>query len=310
MTEVNATDDTGLSGVATRYTLRMRILITGAGGQLGRSLLRAFDGDDVTALSRAELDVSDAAAVAHALESARPDAVVHAAALTDTALCEREPELALAVNATGSEHVARACDRAGARLVAVSTNEVFEGRKREPYREDDEPAPLNVYGRSKLAGEERARAACPQTLVVRTAWLYGEGGNNFVEKVRAAASAGKQLRFVDDEIATPTSTDDLADAIRRLLEADAAPGIYHLANAGEASRYDWARAILDECGMRDVPIERVTTRELRASGYAGPEKPAYSVLANAHAAALGVTMRPWPRALAAYLERSRLPLNG
>lgn len=299
-----------MSAVRTRYTLRMRILITGGGGQLARSLARALDGFDVTALSRAELDVTDAGAVEAAIAGIASDVVIHCAALTDTSLCEREPERAEAVNGRGAENVAAACARNDARLVAISTNEVFDGGKREPYREDDVPAPVNAYGRSKLLGERLAAAACPDTLIVRTSWLYGEGGNNFVEKVRTAASAGKPLRFVEDEIATPTSTEDLAGAVRNLIQTEAPAGVYHLANSGSASRFDWARAILDESGIDRVAVEPVTMQQLRAGGYSGPEKPPYSVLANEHAAALGVTLRPWREALVSYLERSRLPLNG
>jgi dTDP-4-dehydrorhamnose reductase len=288
----------------------MQILITGAGGQLGRELQRALAGHDVTALARAQLDVCDAEAVRAAVERARPEAVVHCAALTDTTRCEREPELAVAVNAGGAENVARACAAAGARLLAISTNEVFDGETGAPYAEDDEPSAVNAYGRSKLEGERRARAAHADTLVVRAAWLYGEGEANFIEKVRAAARAGRTLRFVTDEVATPTADADLATALRALLERQAPAGVYHLTNEGEASRYDWAAEIL-RLSRIDAPIERVTTAELRAGGYAGPRKPRYSVLANTRAAALGVTLRPWQEALAAFVarERARVPAD-
>jgi dTDP-4-dehydrorhamnose reductase len=288
----------------------MRILITGGHGQLGRSLMRALSAHDIAALSHAELDVADARTVDAAFERHRPEAVVHSAALTDTMRCEREPGAARAINAIGSENVARACARNGARLVAVSTNEVFDGEKRTPYTEDDAPRAVNAYGASKLDGERLAGAVCPGTLVARTSWLYGDGGNNFIEKVRAAAAAGRKLSFVTDEIAAPTSTEDLAQAIRQLLEQDAPAGVYHLVNEGEASRYDWARAILRLSSMADVPVEAVTTAELRAGGYTGPRKPAYSVLANTRARRLGITLRPWQEALAAYFERARAAADG
>lgn len=287
----------------------MRILITGGGGQLGRSLVRALASHDVAALSHRDLDVDDAASVAAAFERVRPEAVVHCAALTDTTRCEAEPELARAINAGGSENVARACAAAGARLVAISTNEVFDGERSSPYAETDATSPLNAYARSKLEGEQLAIAADPATIIVRTSWLYGDGGNNFVEKVLAAARAGRHLSFVTDEVASPTATEDLAEAIRALIERDAPPGIYHLANEGTASRYDWAREILQLAGM-DAPVDAVTTAELRARGYAGPHKPAYSVLANTRAAALGITLRPWREALAAYMERARVAADG
>lgn len=288
----------------------MRILITGGNGQLGRSLVRALGAHDIAALSHAKLDVADVRSVDAAFERHKPDVVVHAAALTDTARCEREPAAARAANAIGTENVAGACARAGARLVAVSTNEVFDGEKRTPYLEDDDARAVNAYGASKLEGERLAMAACADTLIARTCWLYGEGANNFIEKVRAAAQSGRKLSFVTDEIASPTSSEDLAQAVRELLERHAPAGIYHLANDGDASRYDWAREILLLAGMSGVPVEAVTTEQLRAGGYAGPRKPAYSVLANTRARALGIALRPWQEALAAYFERARVAADG
>ncbi len=288
----------------------MRILITGGNGQLGRSLVRALAVHDVSALSHAELDVSDAASVETAFRRHRPEAVVHAAALTDTARCEREPAAAHAVNAIGSENVARACATASARLIAVSTNEVFDGEKRAPYTEDDATRAINAYGASKLDGERLVAAAFTGTIIARTSWLYGDGGNNFIEKVRAAAQAGRKLNFVTDEIASPTSTEDLAGAIRELLERDAPAGVYHLVNEGEASRYDFACEILRLAGMAGVAVDAVTTEQLRADGYDGSRKPPYSVLANIRGRALGITLRPWRQALAAYFERARVAADG
>jgi dTDP-4-dehydrorhamnose reductase len=277
----------------------MRIAITGAAGQLGREIQLALAAHELVAFDRADLDVTDGRAVLAAIAGAHPAAVVHCAALTDTARCEREPDVADAVNGHGTEQVARACAVAGARLVAVSTNEVFDGARAEPYAEDAVPAPPNAYGRSKLLGERLASAAHADTLVVRTSWLYARGGANFIEKVRGAAAQGGPLRFVTDEVAAPTAAADIAVGIARLIEAHAPPGIYHLANAGHASRFEWAREVARLAGI-DTPVEPVTTAELRAAGYAGPVKPQYSVLANTRAAALGVTLRPWQDALAAY----------
>lgn len=281
----------------------MKILITGGGGQLGRSLTKALATHDAAPLSHTELDITDRAACAAVIERARPTAVVHCAALTDTALCERDPALARRVNGIGTEHVAQACRSAGARLVAVSTNEVFDGTQSTPYLEDARPHPLNAYAVSKLDGEMLATAANPDTLIVRASWLFGEGYVNFNEKVLAAAREGRALSFVVDEIATPTSTDELARAIVALLDRQAPAGIYHLSNDGEASRFDWAIEILKIAGLGSTPIREVTTPELRANGYSGPVKPPYSVLANTRAAALGITMRPWREALADYLAR-------
>jgi dTDP-4-dehydrorhamnose reductase len=290
----------------------MGILISGADGQLGQALQRELAAHDVAALKRADLDVTDAAAVDAAIDRHRPEAVIHTAALTDTARCEREPELAAAVNAASAGHIAAACARIGARCIAVSTNEVFDGAKRTPYLESDAAHAVNAYGASKLEGERLALAACATTLIVRTSWLYGDGGGNFnfIEKVLSAARAGRALSFVTDEIATPTSAADLAQAIRALIERDAPPGVYHLANEGEASRYDWAREILRLAVMGDLAVTAVTMEQLRAGGYAGPVKPPYSVLANTRARALGIVLPPWQAALAAYFERARIAADG
>jgi dTDP-4-dehydrorhamnose reductase len=288
----------------------MKILITGAHGQLGRSLQPASRKHTLIAFSRTTLDVTDGPAVDAAIMGHRPDLVVHCAALTDTARCERDPEAANAVNAQGTDKVARACARAGARLVAISTNEVFDGEASAPYTEDSTPRAVNAYGASKLEGERLAAAACADTLIVRTSWLYGEGGNNFVDKVRAAARSEGPLRFVTDEIASPTYTADLASAIRGLIEKRAPAGVYHLVNEGEASRYDWAVEVLRLFGFADVPLEAVTTAQLRAGGYGGPRKPPYSVLANTRARALGITLRPWRDALAEYCRHPQVVGDG
>jgi dTDP-4-dehydrorhamnose reductase len=279
----------------------MRVLITGAGGQLGRELLRALAGHELLPLDRAALDVTDAAAVEGAVASFRPDAVAHAAALTDTARCEREPELALAANARGAQHMAAACLRHAAAMIFVSTNEVFDGRKGQPYLENDKPNPINAYGRSKAEGERMVRQTLNEHCIVRTAWLYGAGGDNFVERVLRWAAQGS-LTGVTDEIATPTWTRDLADAIATLI-ASRRFGTYHLTNAGEGSRYEWMQQILSLAGRGDVVLRPATTAEYRAAlpeGAVAPGKPPYSVLANVEAARLGVELRDWREALRDY----------
>jgi dTDP-4-dehydrorhamnose reductase len=278
----------------------VKIIVTGAGGQLGQSLVRTLKAHEIVGRTRAELDVTSLGACIDALELHRPDAILHCAAMTDTIRCEQEPARAREINGIGTENVARACARVGGRLVVVSTNEVFDGAKTSPYVEDDATRPMNAYAHSKLDGEALAAARHADTLIVRASWLYGAGYVNFNEKVLAAANEGRKLSFVNDEIATPTSTDDLAAGIGALLERDAPAGVYHLSNEGEASRYEWALEVLRLAGMGDREVAAVTMTELRANGYAGPVKPPYSVLANTRAAALGVTLRPWREALAAY----------
>jgi dTDP-4-dehydrorhamnose reductase len=281
----------------------VRILITGAGGQLGRDLQDALRDHELVALGHSALDVVAAAAVNDALDSSKPNVVVHAAALTDTTRCEREPDLAHAVNAQGARNVAAACARLRAAMVYVSTNEVFDGAKASPYAESDQPDPVNAYGRSKLAGERLVQAVLPQHYIVRTAWLYGLGGNHFVSKMLRAADGG-ELIGVTDEVATPTWTRDLAEAIARLIETERF-GVYHLTNAGQASRYDWVQEILRLAGKETVAVRPVTTAEFRASlqpGVVAPKKPPFSVLANTAATALGIELRPWQDALAAYFD--------
>jgi len=289
----------------------MRVLITGAEGQLGRSLQRVLGARDVVATGHAALDVSVDSSVRRAVDAARPDVIIHAAALTDTALCERDPDLAHAVNAVGAANVARASMKCGAMYIAISTDEVFGGDAQRPYRELDRPAAVNAYGASKLRGEQMAlEAAGSVARIVRTSWLYGEHGNNFPAKILAAARAGRPLRFVTDEVSAPTATDDLAVAIRALIDRHAPAGIYHLVNEGQASRFDWAREVLRLAGMAGLNIEPVTVAQLRAGGYDGPRKPAYAVLANTRARALGITMRPWRDALVDYFRRAQVSAGG
>jgi dTDP-4-dehydrorhamnose reductase len=279
----------------------MRVLITGAGGQLGRDLQRALAGHELRPCSHAELDIADATAVDSAIASFRPQVVVHAAALTDTGRCEREPEAAHEINATGAQRVAAACARHGAAMVYVSTNEVFDGEKPLPYLESDQATPINHYGRSKLAGERAVQAALAEHYIVRTAWLYGHGGNHFVAKMLRAAGEGK-LTVVTDEIATPTWTHDLAAAIATLIETGRY-GTYHFTNSGQASRFEWVQEILRLAGKTDVSLRPGNTYQFRAALPADaivPEKPPFSVLANAAGGALGIVLRPWREALAAY----------
>jgi dTDP-4-dehydrorhamnose reductase len=269
----------------------MKILITGADGQLGLALQRARSGHDLLPLDHARLDVTDSVAVHKAIVDARPDAVIHAAAWTDTANCERDPERAILVNATGARNVAVACCEAGAMMLHVSTNEVFDGEKDAPYDEDDAPKAINAYGRSKLAGEVAVRETLPEHYIVRTSWLYGPGRASFPEKVLQNAREHGRLRLVTDEVASPTLTGDLAAAIGRLIETREF-GIYHLTNEGECSRQEWAEEVLRVAGV-EVPIE-ATTQEAFGLPY---RKPAVSALANNRAAKLGITLRPWRAAL-------------
>jgi len=279
----------------------VRVLITGGHGQLGRALQAALTADEVTALAHSDLDITDRGQVSAAVRRFRPDTVIHAAAWTDTAGCERDPARALHVNGEGAGIVAEACRAAGAAMLYVSTNEVFDGEKSEPYAETDSPHPINAYGRSKLEGEGRVQAAPDDPCIVRTSWLYGPGRDSFPEKILAAARQQKSLRLVTDEVASPTWTVDLAQAISALVHASAT-GIYHLSNAGACSRKEWTEEILRLAGLSDIPIEATTQSEFGAPF----RKPRFSALANTNAARLGVTLRPWQEALADHFQRAQV----
>ncbi len=246
------------------------------------------------------MDVTDAEDVRRAFDELRPELVVHAAAWTDTAGCESDPERALLVNGEGSRQVAEACARTGAAVLYVSTNEVFDGETAEPYREEDEPNPINAYGRSKLEGERCVQSTMERCYIVRTAWLYGPGRVSFPEKVLQAAAEAGSLKGVTDEIASPTWTADLAAAIGALVRG--APfGIYHLTNGGYCSRLEWVQEIVRLAGLGDVRVEPTSQGEFGAPY----RKPTFSALANVNAAAVGIELRPWQEALEEHLRRSR-----
>jgi len=274
----------------------MRILITGANGQLGRALQEAFSGDTVLPFGHGQLDITDPVAVQRAIAEAHPEAVIHSAAWTDTAGCERDPEQARLVNGNAAGYVAEACRVNGAVMVHISSNEVFDGEKHAPYNEDDTVNPINEYGRSKLAGEQAVAAALPEHQIVRTSWLYGPGRVSFPEKILERARTDGRLRLVTDEIASPTWTIDLAKAIAALVRKPEF-GVFHLANDGECSRKQWAEEIIRLAGIA-VPVEDAT----QAAFDLPYKKPVVSTLTNNRAAALGVTMRPWQEALADHMR--------
>jgi dTDP-4-dehydrorhamnose reductase len=291
-----------------------RWLVTGAGGQLGRCLVERLAAHPRHALAgapdRAELDVSDREAVRRtvlAMPGGPPGVVVNAAAMTHVDRCEAEPEAAHRANALAPGWLAEASHEAGAAFVQVSTDYVFDGTADRPYREDDPTGPRSVYGRTKLEGEERARSAHPETLVVRTAWVFGPG-RNFVRTIleaaaRAQRSEGPPLRVVGDQRGSPTWAGHLADALLALVEQDAR-GVYHLANSGSATWWDLARAAVDAWGHPELPIEKVTTAEFPRPA----PRPAWSVLDLGKAERAGVRTPSWPEGLRAYLESKDSPL--
>jgi len=274
----------------------VRVLITGARGQLGRALQAQFAEDIVLPADLPECDITDRAGLARTAADFRPDIVIHAAAMTDVDGCARDPDAAYRVNALGTQNVALACQQVGSIMLYISTNEVFDGTKSEPYLEFDAPHPINAYARSKLAGENIVRDLLTRFYIVRTAWLYGKGGNHFVRKILRLADEQGCLRVVTDEVSSPTYAQDLARGVRQLVQTDAF-GVYHFVNDGIASRYDFAREILRLSGRSHVPVEPIVLADfVRLS-----TPPPYTPLRNFCGAARGISFRPWQEALAEYM---------
>jgi dTDP-4-dehydrorhamnose reductase len=280
----------------------MKLLVTGAGGLLGTEVARegAERGHALVALERAALDVTDADAVRERVGDESPTWVIHCAAYTAVDRAEDEPELAMRVNRDGAAHVARAAAGAGARMAHVSTDYVFDGRTRTPYRNDDEPAPLSVYGATKLAGERAvldASLAGRRPLVTRTGWMYGAGGRNFVNAMLARARAGEALRVVDDQVGRPSWARNVARGMLELVERGV-EGVWHVADGGTATWLELAREALRVEGL-EARLDGVSTAEWGAAA----ARPRWSVLdVTATEQELGRPMEPWRNALRRYLE--------
>jgi dTDP-4-dehydrorhamnose reductase len=284
-----------------------RIVISGAGGQLGSSLaaLASGQGRDVLALTSSQWDITDPAAAERIIENG--DVVVNCAAFTDVDGAESDEAGAYAVNAAGPEHIARACARVGARLIHVSTDYVFTGEPGEggprPYEPSDETDARGVYALSKLAGERAVLAALPEAVVVRTAWLYTGGtGKDFVAVMRRLAAGDGPVNVVADQTGSPTYVADLAVALLQVAD-DLVPGpILHAANEGAVSRFEQARAVFEECGAEAARVRPVSTDQFPRPA----PRPTYSALSSRESAAAGLTpLRPWRPALVAALAASR-----
>jgi len=271
------------------------ILVVGANGMLGRDMMACI-GDAARGVDIDEIDITSLESTERILRTLKPQTVINCAAYTDVDGCETNTETAMQVNGEGVAHLAMASREIGARLVHVSTDYVFDGGKGTPYQEDDAPCPLGVYGESKLAGEMNA-AFNPDHLIVRTQWLYGLHGRNFVETMLRLAAEKDQLSVVDDQIGSPTWTVDLAAAIAALLKTGHR-GIYHAANAGFCSWNEFARAIFEESGL-SVTVKGMTTDELNRPA----RRPLYSTLdCGKLVHDTGFQPRPWRSALKAYLQ--------
>jgi dTDP-4-dehydrorhamnose reductase len=282
----------------------MKLLVLGAGGQVGRELRRLAWSEDyqVAAFDRAGVDITRKEAVSGALGRERPDIVINAAAYTAVDRAETEPDAAWAGNCTGPSHLAAGCHAAGIPLIHISTDYVFDGSKQAPYREDDPVNPLGIYGRSKEAGDRAVREALPEHVILRTAWVYGAHGHNFVKTMLRVAAERPVLRVVADQIGSPTSAADIAAAIaaivRRVMAGDRHWGTYHFAGGGAVTWHGFAEAIFELAApWRGAPpkVEAITTAE-----YPTPaRRPANSVLHCRHIGeAFGIVPRPWREALA------------
>ncbi len=300
---------------------RYKVLITGSSGMLGVDLCQELDknydvfGMDIidhrpktTDQKFIKADITDYKTISGILGKIKPDIVIHAAAWTDVDGCEQDPAKAYRVNSRGTENIAIACKKAKAALIYASTDFVFDGRKDRPYKETDKPSPINVYGDSKLKGEKNIRKTLKNYFILRTSWLCGKRGKNFVDTILAKAKRDRVLKVVDDQVGSPTYTKDLSKAIHRLLDrtrpetGDHRPkyyGIYHVSNSGRVSWYGYAKEILRlaGCKCRVLPI---SSMELGRPA----RRPAMSVLDNSKFFKFtGYRMRLWKDALREYLRQ-------
>jgi len=284
-----------------------RILVIGAKGMLGRDLVEILRSSsrvdqhldwEVFGWDIEEIDIQEEKNTVTKIESLRPNIVINIAAYTNVDGCESHDEKAFAINAEGMRHVALGALRCRAKVVYLSTDYIFDGKKREPYLEDDPPHPLSVYGRSKLRGEQYVQEMVEDALIVRTQWLYGKYGNNFVASVLRQAREKKVLSIVNDQVGSPTYTIDLSRAISVLIQCDAR-GVFHVANSDLCTWFAFGQEILKLSGMEGVKIVPISSEELGRPA----TRPLYSVLNTEKLKReTGMTLRPWSEALKEYLS--------
>jgi len=280
----------------------MRVTIFGATGMLGKALVRRWEGDirgededEVTGLGSAQADIRDPAQVVSAIQQSQPDQIVLAAAYTDVDGCELNPTLAFRVNTAGAVNVAKAAANAGARLLFVSTDYVFDGTKSTAYEPGDPRNPINAYGRSKAEAEIKMLTILPDACIVRTSWLFGPGGKCFPDTILKLAAARPELEVVNDQRGCPTYTLDLADAIIALFKSRAR-GIIHCTNSGDCTWHDFASEIIRQAGLRTVVRPTTSDKFVRPA-----PRPKYSVLSSSSLSKYGIEMRPWQETLLDYL---------
>ena len=277
----------------------MKVLIVGSLGMLGSDLVAVFHSrHEVLGVDRAQMDITSLEQCMAQVEKFLPDVIINAAALTWVDYCETHEQEAFLVNGVGPANLARAAARCGAILVHYSTDYIFDGCKETPYLEDDEPNPRNVYGRSKLQGEEQVRKFCPNHLIIRTSWLFGAHGNNFIRTILDAAQKGAPLRVVNDQKGSPSYSKDVASHTLLMVERGCRK-TYHLTNRGACSWYELALKALEYAHLHGVVITPVSTREFPRPA----SRPANSVLANSRLQQEGLPLlRPWQSAVKDYVE--------
>lgn len=277
----------------------MKVLITGENGQLGQAFsTHMHDLADIKSLSKQEMDVTNPFTVEKIIQTFRPNYVIHTAAYTAVDQSEKNPKHALEVNAIGAWNIARSCRKYGAIMLHFSTDYVFNGKKETPYVETDHPNPQNIYGLSKWLGEEFVLQTAPESYVIRTSWLYGHGGKNFVNTMKDYALRKKQIQVVDDQIGSPTYANDLVKACIELLEQPF--GIYHIRNQGSCSWYTFARAIYKEIDADPDLVMPIATKDYGALA----PRPAYSVLSMDKLVKSGIAPpRSWRDALVDFVEK-------
>jgi dTDP-4-dehydrorhamnose reductase len=285
---------------------KIKILVTGANGQLGKELVNLINYEaKLIGFERSDLDVTNFEQVSLLLNDVKPDIVIHTAAFTAVDLSEIEQKKAYQVNALGARNIAVISDEIRAKLCYISTDYVFDGESKTPYNEFHEPLPKTVYGKTKLAGEEFVRSLCERSFIVRTSWLYGIYGNNFVKTMLKLSKYKKTIQVVNDQIGSPTYTVDLCNIIMSLIETDLF-GTYHVSNSGSCSWYEFAKAIFEFYGMNAIKVEPCTTDQiLRAA-----PRPQYSVLDSMALRCNGFpVLRPWPLALEDFLSLNKTQLE-
>nr|WP_057767314.1 dTDP-4-dehydrorhamnose reductase [Cytobacillus praedii] len=277
---------------------QLNILITGAHGQLGKELVKQLcPSHSVIGLGKKELDVTNKNRVDHIISHYKPQIIIHAAAFTAVDQCEIEQKKAMEVNALGTQYIAQAANKIQARMFYISSDYVFDGKKNQPYTEEDVPNPQSIYGLSKWMGEQLTRL-CDQTTIIRTSWLYGHGGNNFVKTMLNLSKKGKEIRVVNDQLGSPTYVNDLTEMILTLMHKK--NGIYHISNSGSCTWHEFAEVIFEEAGVNRDLVLPISTVEYKALA----PRPKFSVLSHQALLREEITLpRPWKEALKEFIRK-------